>query len=325
MTRKVEEVVHLWLDEAATAMGGDAAHRGDVLLELETTIYDRIEERTATGQIPAEAVRDVLDAMGDPAEVASSFVPVRPLVAIHQTRPFLVNLVVIFAVHFLLVIGASVAGQELAVPPLRITPIENAKNVLELLARALDTLLFDAGLLLCLFAVVPRLTRIFRFPRAALTVRPKVRRCYEISCFLALVFMVLNFFRDTLLAIYIPSESGTAIIPLVGPGIAENLLFFNAWILLAIGRELAYANFGESKRTLWLDIASNAAGLFCLLRIVATKHLVDLSPAREALGAATDGFTAVLNTTFTLLALAAAAMLAARVVRRALRLTLLHD
>ena len=60
-------------------------------------------------------VIDVLDAMGNPAEVGNSYAPERPLLAPHQTRPFLINLVVLFAVHFLLVIGASVAGQTLLV------------------------------------------------------------------------------------------------------------------------------------------------------------------------------------------------------------------
>ena len=106
MTKSVENAVREWLDDAATSMGGEPKRRRDVLLELETTILDRVDDRTRTGQVPEEAVRDVLEMMGDPVEVGSSFVPTRPLIAPHQTRPFVLQAAVVFAAHFLLVIGS---------------------------------------------------------------------------------------------------------------------------------------------------------------------------------------------------------------------------
>ncbi|MHC4959877.1 MAG: permease prefix domain 1-containing protein [Planctomycetota bacterium] len=320
MTEQVRETVGRWLDEAAMAMGGDRSNRRDALLELETTIYDRVEERTQSGQIPDEAVRDVLDALGDPAEVAGSYAPVRPLLPSHRTRPYLINLVALFSVHFLLVIGASVAGRSFLMPPFAIEPIADPKALWPLLLRAFHTLVFDAGLLLAAFAIVPRLGRVLRVK----TVRPVGRRCVENAFFMVLVLVVVDFFRDNLLAMYVSTESGTAMMPLVGPGIVDNLLWLNLWLGLAIVRELAYARLGERSTTLALDVASNIAGLFCLLRIVASKRLVDLSAAHDVLGPTADILGGVLNMAFTLIALATAALLVARLVRRGFRLALLH-
>ncbi len=318
MTHHGKETVHRWLEEAGMAMSGEARQRRDALLELETVIYDRVDECVGEGRIPAEAVQDVLDALGDPAEVGSSYMPQPPLLAPHQTRPFLINLVVVFAVHFLLVIGASVSGTEFSIPPFRIEPINNPKAVVELLVRAMHTLLLDAGLLLCIFALAPRLGRLLRVR----TVRPNVRRCIEGAFFLSLVVVVVNFLRDNMLAMYIPTNLGTKIVPLVGPGIVGNLLWLNLWLGLAISRELFYAWQGEKKRTLALDVLANAAGVLCLLRIVATKSLIDLSPAQEALESA-ESIGAMLNTILVLVALATAALLVARLVRRVFRLALL--
>ncbi|MHC4670460.1 MAG: hypothetical protein ACYTFD_18910 [Planctomycetota bacterium] len=323
MSEQVQDAVQQWLDEAATAMGGEPAHRRDALLELEATILDRLDERARSGQVPDEAVQDVLEMMGDPAEIGSSFMPSRPLIAPHQTRPFLLHTTVVFAVHFLLVIGATVADHELSLGPLRILPMANAKSVLELLARAMRTLLFDGGLVLCVYALLPRLGRIVRFPRASLAVRPDARRCLLGAAFLALVLVVVNFFRDNLLALYLPDGDGVLQIPFVGPGIVDNLLLLNLWLAASIVRELLYARRGERTLSLAVDVAANVLGLFCLLRIVATKRLVDLSQAQEALGTAADGIGAVLNSVFVLIALVTAALLAARTMRRAFRLAFL--
>jgi len=321
----VQESVQHWLDAAGTAMGGDAARRRDVLLELETTILERVDDRVRTGQVPEEAVCDVLELMGDPAQVGNTFMPVRPLVAPHQTRPFLINTMVVFAVHFLLVIGATVAHQALAVGPVRIEPIADARNVVELLARAAGTLLFDAGFVLGAYALLPRLGRIVRFPRAALAVRPDARRCVEVAFFLGLVLVVVNFFRDDLFALYVAGDEGVTQIPFAGPGIVDNLALFNLWLGAAILREIFYARLGERRVTLVCDVLSSALGLFCLLRMAATERLVDLSRASEALGTAADGIGALLNTVFVLLALGAAAMIAGRMVRRCFRWALLRS
>ena len=321
MSNRVSEPVHRWLDEAGTAMGGRPSERRDVLMELETTILDNIDERVAEGQVPTDAVQDVLDAMGDPAEVGGSFMPQRPLLAPHQTRPFLVNLVALFAVHFLLVIGATASGSAFSLPPLHIDPIANPKALVGLLARALQTLLFDAGLLLCAFALLPRVGKLFRVK----SIRPDRRRCLDGAFFLGLVMIVINFLRDDMLALYVPTPIGTAQVPLVGPGIVNNLVWFNVWLGLAITREVLYAWRGERRSSLALDVVSNAVGVMCLLRIVASKALVDLSGAHEALGPTADSLGSMLNTALTLISLAAAAILTARLVRRGFRLASLKN
>ena len=325
MSERVQETVQLWLDEAATAMGGEPARRRDILLELETTILDRVDERARSGQAPADAVQDILDMMGDPAQVGSSFMPSRPLIAPHQTRPYLLHTMVVFAMHFLLVVGATIADRAFALGPLRIQPLPDAKNLIDFFGCAIGTFLFDGGLVLAAYILGTRLRRIVKFPRASLAVRPDARRCIQGACFLGLVLIVINFFRDNLLALYLPDGDGMLQIPFVGPGIVDNLLLLNVWLGVAIIREVIYARFGERKLGLSMDVLSNAIGLFTLLRIVATKRLVDLSQAQDALGTAADGIGAVLNTVFALIAVATAAMLAARAVRRAFRFAQLRQ
>jgi len=320
MTDRVKDSIVRWLDEAGMAMGGVARERRDALLELESAIYDRVDEKTRSGQVPEEAVQDVLDALGDPAQIGSSYLPVRPLVEPHQTRPFLFNLAALFAVHFLIVIGASVTGVDVSLPLVPIEPIADPASLLQLLGRAGRTLMFDAGLLLCVFAIVPRLGRLLRVS----SVRRTIRRRVESAFFLGLVLVVLNFFRDNLLALYLTTKAGTTIVPLVGPGIVDNIILLNLWLGLAIAREVGYVLRGEQRWTLALDVVSNIAGLFCLLRMVATKRMVDLAAAHEALGARADTLGSVLNSAFTLLALATAALLAARLVRRSFRLAIAH-
>ncbi len=320
MTGATEDKVQRWLDEAATAMGGRPEGRRDALLELEATILDKVDERTRKGQVPAEAVRDVLDALGDPAEVGSSFLPPAPLLPPAQARPYLLHTAMVFVAHFLVVVGATVAEHPLALGPIQIPPIANPRNVVELLLCAISTLFFDAGAVLCAHVLLPRLGRMGLLRRAAVGVRPDARRCTMNACFLALVLAVANFFRDSLLALYLPTADGVTQIPFTGPGIVDNLPLLNIWIATAIVRELMYAQRGERRFTLVLDLVSNVFGLFCLLRIVATGRLVDLSLAQEVLGVNADGVGALLNTVFVLLALVTSAILAGRLVRRSWRL-----
>ena len=131
--------------------------------------------------------------------------------------------------------------------------------------------------------------------------------------------------RDSLLALYLNVDGKTVLVPLVGPGISDNLVFLNVWLGLSIARELLYARLGERKSTLLVDMVTTAAGIFCLLRIATTRQLVDLSQAHEALGTAADTLGAVLNTAFALIAMTAAALLAARLMRRLFRLALLRN
>jgi len=325
MNATTRERVSAWLEEAHGAMGGESARRKDILLELETAIYDRLEERTQSGEEESQALEAVLASLGDAARVGESFLPGRPLVAPHHTRPFLANLSALFAAHFLVVVGATVAGRAIGIPLLRVEPIADPRNLLALFARALQTLLFDAGLVLVVFAFLPRLAGALQPRRASDGARRvELRRRLEGAFFLALVLVVVNFLRDRLLALYLPRAEGVGWVPLVGPGLLGNLLAFNLWIGASIARDLCYARFGERKGTLALDLAATGAGLFCLLRIVASDRLVDLAPAEAALGtAAADTLAALLNTAFSLLALVAASLLAARAVRRVSRLATL--
>ncbi|MEE8104027.1 MAG: permease prefix domain 1-containing protein [Planctomycetota bacterium] len=311
--------VQRWLDEADAAMSGDSESRRDVLMELQSAIMDRVDERTDKGAKPDEALDTVLQDMGDPGEIGSSFLPAPILIGSHQTRPFMINTALLFAAHFVLVIGATVAGKSMGPGDLSVSPVANP-SLISMFTRALTTLLFDAGLMLGLFALTPRLARTFRLPRLALAVRPDRRRCFEGAAFVALVLIAVNFLRHDLLALYIPTTDGARQVPIVGTGIQHNLLFLNVWLILVVARDLLYGQLGEKRWTLWFDLVTCATGLFALLRVMAADSLIDLSGAQEALGPSADGIGAVLNQVFYLITFVGAALLATRVMRRTVRL-----
>jgi len=262
--------------------------------------------------------------MGDPVEVGSSLLPTRPLIGPHHTRLYVVHTLIVFAAHFLLVVGATLSDAALRLGPFHVPPIADPRHPIELVMRVLRTLIFDAGLVLAVYALLPRVGRLVGFPRTALSVRPTAARCLRGAFFLGLVLLVVNVFRDSLFALYVRDGVGEGMlrIPFTGRGISDNLLLLNIWLGLSIVREILYAKWGERRVTLGLDLVATLSGLFCLLRIVATKQLVDLTStaATEELGASADTAAAVLNTVFVAIALIAAAALAVRVVRRGFRL-----
>ena len=313
----VKEAVHRWLDEASGAMGGKTAHRRDVLLELETTIYDRIEERTREGETEETAVTIVLRNLGEPARVAQSLLPGRPLIDAHRTRSFVINAIALFTVHMLFVIAATVAGGETSFTVLQIESIPTPRDPFAVVGRALRVLFFDLGFLLAIYAFLPRLQRWVRMPGTSIAVRPDARRSVETAFFFALVLLVVNVLRDDLLALYL--RDGAHVVPLTGPGLLDNLPWLNTWLVLGIVRELLYARFGERRFTVTIDVLANAVGLVCLLSMVASRTLVDLSGARDWLGPTVDSLDALLNTMLTLIVVGTAGLIAWRLVYRGYR------
>ena len=72
MTRATNDSVHQWIEEAGAAMGGDTSARREALLELESSIYDQIDEQTDAGVAEQTAVTTVLGSFGDAATISSS-------------------------------------------------------------------------------------------------------------------------------------------------------------------------------------------------------------------------------------------------------------
>ncbi len=317
------ETVQRWLDEAGAAMGGDPGRRRDALLELETTIWERLDERT-DGEPTDADVNFVLAALGEPTEVGSSCLPAAPLVPAHQTRTFVLHVAIVFTVHFLLVVGATLANAPFGPAPLRVAPIADSGNVLELIGRMFVTLVFDVGLVLVAYVSLRRVQRMVRFPHADIAVRPKRWRCYQTAAFFALVLVVFNSFRDRLFAMYVTTDNGIVGYPLTGAGLLANIALLNIWLVAAIAREVFYGTLGERRVTLILDVVARGAGLYVLLRIVATRELIDLGSVRELLGPQVEAIGGFLNATFGLIALIAAAMMAAALVRRVFRLALIR-
>ena len=321
MSPATNDAIHKWIDEAGAAMGGDATERKEALLELESTIYERLEEQTDAGVEERTAVESVLDSLGSATEMGHACMPQRPIIRPELSRSFFMFTWALFAVHFVLIIAATMAGREFALPPLHFRPIEQ-QSVLGFFARAIEVLLFDAGLMLVCFYCLDRLGGLWPAARSSAQLTKNPRGHFESAAFMLLVLVVANFLRDNLLALYMESASGTIQVPLLGEGFTDNLVLFNVWLGLACARELWYGFRGESRRVLVLDIVVRSIGVFCLMRIVASQRLVDLAGARDSIGPNADTVAALLNTAFSLIALVTAAMIAVEIVRRAFRLRL---
>ena len=315
MSGATKDPIGSWVDEAAGAMGGDVESRRDARRELTSTIYDKVEERTGSGEPEVEAIDAVLAEMGDPRAMGHAFLPQAPLIAPERTRAYLLATAALFAVHGVLVIGATVASMPLRIPPFAIRPLEDA-SFSGFGLRALEILFFDAGLVLAAFMLRSKAGRLRLLPRVSERAGTDPRRHASTAAFLALVLVVVNFFRDNLLALYVPQGETTLQVPLLGTGFTDNLLWFNAWLLLAGVREVWYALRGATRASRVLDVATRALGIFTLLRLVATRKIVDLSAATEALGTDAETVGSLLNSAFSLIALAAAALLAFAVVQR---------
>jgi len=229
MTHSTRDTVHHWIEEAAGSMGGQATERREALMELESTIYEKIDERTAQGETEDEATRSVLDSLGDPRALGHAFMPQHPLLRPELTRSFLLWTWGLFAVHFVLVIGATLAGRDLALPPLRISPMEHS-SVFQMFARTLEVLLFDAGAMLAVFVLWDRIGHRARitFTKRRHTGEP--RHHFSNAAFLALVLVVANFLRDNLIALYIKNGTGTMQIPLIGRIQIEILFYYGSRI-----------------------------------------------------------------------------------------------
>ena len=124
MSPATNDAIHKWIDEAGAAMGGAAAERKEALLELESTIYERLDEQTNAGVEEGAAVESVLDSLGSATEMGHACMPQTPIIRPELSRSFFMFTWALFAVHFVLIIAATMAGREFALPPLHFRPIE---------------------------------------------------------------------------------------------------------------------------------------------------------------------------------------------------------
>ena len=117
------ETLEAFLEEVSAHMGPRRGKK-DMILELRSTILDRAEE-IGQGTVDDATIKAAIKAVGEPALVASAYTGEQYLIGPKLYRPFLFYTGIIFAVHLVMILVASVALTKIELFPvtiLRVAP-----------------------------------------------------------------------------------------------------------------------------------------------------------------------------------------------------------
>lgn len=276
-----KESPHLdrYLDEVAAHLG---RHRGrrDLMMELRSTILDRAEE--FAGGPPDDAdVKRAIAAAGDPAVVASAYAGERYLIGPQLYRPFLVYTGIVFAVHLVMILIATVTMVRFEMFPVTILRVAPPYTLLNLFLTAAHALLLDIGLMVVIFVGISRASRTVRLPRFAFRVGVATRPAVGRIVLAVLILLILNFLRDRLFVALIPDPANpgaTMPHPLFNATFAASLPLINAFLALMIAREIAYKSIGERRGVLIADTVISILGVALMVWLITRFPLFSLPP-----------------------------------------------
>lgn len=288
----------------------------DILLELESTIRDRVEDRALLlDREPDEAMYDEIVAeMGDPEKVAANYVDERYLVGPEEFRPFLLYTSVLFALHMVVIGIATALDRALQVGPLSISPM-GTHGFLSMAICAVHALLFDVGVAVVLLtALRAARKRGFTTP-GSLAVECGWRHAGTRAVLAMLVCVVLTFFRDDLFVIV----SGKTTHPLFTDSFAEHLPLVTVVLLGSATAASLYGALGERRLTLAVDAAHGVIGVAVMLFLLGGDAMLSV-PAAEMFDAFREPANAFLAQLGNLVLGFVALGFGAKTVRRLMRL-----
>ncbi len=303
-----------FLEEVSAALPrrGD---RADILAEIRSAILDRAEE-IARGEPTPEAIAEAVARFGSPWETALAYGGERYLVGPRHYPWFVAYTGILFAVHLVLIVAASVLGAEIALFPLSAPDVSGRHQFLRFAVAALQALLFDIGLMAVVFAAAARMPRAVRLPNLLFRVRHGLRHCLA-SLVLALVALAaLNPLRDVVFVVHSADRAD----PLLTAEFLRALPLVNAFLVALLLRAAAYALLRERRASLVLDAAVSGAGAVLMVWLLTRSALIAF-PAHVAttpVGVPTVNHLVAGVTRLLLLVFATA--LAAETVKRLLRL-----
>lgn len=242
-----------YLDEVSVQLGRYKGKQ-DLLLELRSDALDRAED-LGGGDVTAANMAKAVASMADPAEVALAYRGSKYLIGPKVYRAFVLYTAILFAIHLVLLVVATVTGTGIEIFPLSIVKLEKPHTLLNLVSTAIQALLLDIGLMVVIFAGMSRVGRSARFPSVAFRVPAGARASGMRGVLALLVLLILNFLRDDLFIVVSEDE----VTPLFSEAFAENLPWLNLLLALVIAREAGYALLGERR---WLVIADGAVSVF---------------------------------------------------------------
>lgn len=243
-----------FLDEVAAHLGPRRG-RKDLILELRSAILDRAEESSG-GEPDRESIRQAMSRMGQPAEVALAYAGERYLIGPRYYRAFLTYTGLVFAIHLVMILIATVTEIGIEIFPISVMRIAHPHSLLNLLFVATQALLLDIGLMVVIFTAVTRFKRGVQIPRIAFRVPAGLRFSLTRAVLAGLVLLLMNVFRDQLFVVVVEGEP----YPFFTRSFLDALPWLNAFLALVIGREIAYAFLGERRALVAGDALLSAAG-----------------------------------------------------------------
>lgn len=265
----------------------------DILLELESTIRDRVDDLAhALGRDPDEDLFDlVCSEMGEPEQVASGYVTERHLIGPREYRPFLFYTGLLFALHMVLIGVATALSRPLALGPVAMAPVTGT-GFLGMVATAVSALLLDIGLMVVVFTALGAAKRTHT-EGPALRVECSRRMAFGSALMSVLVAVVLNFFRDRVFVVI----GGEETFPLFTAEFVGKLPIVTALLVGAALKEVGYGVFGERRGTLLADALHGVFGVAAMLYLLRGDPLLALPGAEvfEAFHGSVNAFLAQLT------------------------------
>jgi hypothetical protein len=306
-------VLRDWLEEVAVHL--PRRERRDVLLELESHVLDRAEE--TAGPDPDEAtIRAIVESLGEPARIASSYGGDRYLVGPGVYRAFVLYTAILYVVHMMMILIGVATGARIHLFPARITSDAAFPTWFELFGVAVHAALFDIGLMVVIFALATRAGTVLRTPNLVFRVRRSPRAALSRALLAGLVIVALLFLRDL---VFVVAEEGR-VHSILTPALTPRLPWLVAYLVLTVAKEIAYAVRGETRLTLLLDAIVLAAGAALLAVLAVGPPLVAFPEGLKSLAPLQPRVNTLLLRVTQLLFIAAAVTLAAGMVKRLFRL-----
>lgn len=243
--------------------------RADVLLELESHVLDRAEE--CSDAAPDEtSIRDVLERLGEPARIASSYSGEKYLVGPGLYRSFIAYTAILYAVHMLMILIGVATGARIHLFPARIASDGPLPAWFELFGVAVHTLLFDIGLMVVIFALASRAGTAFRTPTVLFRVRRSRRASLARAVLASIVLLGITALRDRLFVVFEDDQPHS----ILTAALVGRVPLIAALLVITILKEIAYAWRGEERFTLAFDAVVGLLGAALTVALVAGPPLI---------------------------------------------------
>ena len=317
------EALRRYLDRVEGNLQGPG--KGEILREIESHVMDRAEAlaHARGGEVVPEDVDRAIEELGDPSELAVSYSGEKYLVAPREYAAYWYFTLLVFAVHATMLLVAFVTRSEFEFFPFNVLPagkMQGAGAVLILVSLTVQAFLFDAGLVGMVFFLLRRSFRRVDLPALTFRVESSRRPSLVRALFAVVLGVLLGVpaIRDRLFVVRYgegPAGAHSFFLPEWG----DVVPFILAFLALSVAKDLLYALLRERTLTVALDTATAGLATALSVFLFASGPLVGLPPDFPMEEATLVAFNDILSRVVSMALLLLAALYAARLVKRAVR------